>query len=514
MEKLTTVTRWHFIILSIIVMLISAFLYRNYIDNIHQYKANKHHDLQLQLKSVFFSYNLLTDHIYQSQINNPEVAKLLLKASQTNNLKIQSELRSSLYEKFLPLYNNLHSLHIRQFHFHLPQGISFLRFHRYRKFGDSILDIRPSIAMVNKNHKKISGFEEGRAANGFRNVFPIFHNDDFVGSVEISFSFSALKITGMKLYPASYRLILEKSLVNDKIWEDEKNNYKVSDISPQYLYDKEALSSQNILSNKVLSALNLKLKKHVGNTLGKKIFISYFIENNNKSYLVTLMPLVNIKGNNVGYFIIYKEDNTKSNIQTQFYYQLLGLLLFTLVVLILFLLYRHHKQILIFAKKQHELSQLDALTQISNRAFFQEMAPQLIDHAKNNNYNLGVIFFDIDHFKNINDTYGHNTGDLVLRELSRVVKQQIREEDCFSRWGGEEFVLILSRVSQEDAKSIANKIRSAINSYKFSDIKQVTCSFGITQLKSKDTLFSLMERADVALYKAKNEGRDCIRIKL
>ena len=116
--------------------------------------------------------------------------------------------------------------------------------------------------------------------------------------------------------------------------------------------------------------------------------------------------------------------------------------------------------------------------------------------------------FDIDHFKKINDTYGHTTGDIVLKEIAQVVTETIRKYDIVARWGGEEFVILVPNSKAEETALMAEKIRETIEKYAFTEAGTVTCSFGVTEYKDGDSIDSLVTRADEALYKAKEQGRN------
>ncbi|MFT7860860.1 MAG: GGDEF domain-containing protein [Sulfurimonas sp.] len=123
---------------------------------------------------------------------------------------------------------------------------------------------------------------------------------------------------------------------------------------------------------------------------------------------------------------------------------------------------------------------------------------------------LSIIFFDIDHFKRINDNFGHDVGDTVLKELSALIKTHIRESDIFARWGGEEFVVLLPNTPLKDAVLLGEKLQKAIKSYKFTQVEKLTCSFGVTQLQAQEDANEFFKRADMLLYRAKEEGRDKI----
>lgn len=152
----------------------------------------------------------------------------------------------------------------------------------------------------------------------------------------------------------------------------------------------------------------------------------------------------------------------------------------------------------------------DELTQLYNRKKFNEELYISLSMFKRYNDKTSLILFDIDKFKQINDTYGHLVGDKILKKLSAIVQENIRECDILARWGGEEFALILPKTDLEKAILTAKKIREKILSCDFKIEQKVTCSFGITTYTLEDTPDSLIKKVDDMLYRAKNEGRDRI----
>lgn len=155
----------------------------------------------------------------------------------------------------------------------------------------------------------------------------------------------------------------------------------------------------------------------------------------------------------------------------------------------------------------------DALTHIYNRVKFNSMFTQIIDTSQRHNEDFSIILFDIDHFKSVNDNYGHNVGDRVLVELVSLVKIGLRDKDVFARWGGEEFVVLCKRTSVRQAEQLATRLRKDIENYTFDVVKKMTCSFGVSQFKVGDSKNELFQRVDEALYLAKDRGRNQVVIK-
>ena len=155
-----------------------------------------------------------------------------------------------------------------------------------------------------------------------------------------------------------------------------------------------------------------------------------------------------------------------------------------------------------------ELSIKDALTGICNRRCLEDKLEEYLTLAKRYNRPLSVIMFDIDFFKHINDSYGHDVGDKVLKTIANIVSSNIRATDILARYGGEEFVIIAPETTLEDAKALAEKLRKKIENFLFEEGFSITCSFGISSLNQEDTKETILKRVDEALYKAKREGRN------
>ncbi|MGR9117416.1 MAG: GGDEF domain-containing protein [Gammaproteobacteria bacterium] len=153
----------------------------------------------------------------------------------------------------------------------------------------------------------------------------------------------------------------------------------------------------------------------------------------------------------------------------------------------------------------------DSLTQTRNRAAFNDTISREMHLANRNNKNLGLIFMDIDHFKMINDQFGHKCGDIALASVAKRIKENIRSSDIIFRYGGEEFVILLSDTDMEGTRLLAERIRQNIESHTLAyglQTLKITVSLGISTLRSNDSIENFMMRADQALYKAKKNGRN------
>ncbi|QAB16164.1 sensor domain-containing diguanylate cyclase [Hydrogenovibrio thermophilus] len=157
-----------------------------------------------------------------------------------------------------------------------------------------------------------------------------------------------------------------------------------------------------------------------------------------------------------------------------------------------------------------EQSRIDELTQIGNRRFFNDYMEQQISLAKRHRHPLSLIFFDIDHFKKVNDVYGHQTGDVALRTVVDTLSTQLRESDVFFRVGGEEFMIVLAHHPLNQAKEIAERLRKRVERIQEASLPHLTISLGVAELDTHETLEQLLHRIDLALYEAKSNGRNCV----
>ncbi|MBR6396879.1 MAG: GGDEF domain-containing protein [Lachnospiraceae bacterium] len=156
----------------------------------------------------------------------------------------------------------------------------------------------------------------------------------------------------------------------------------------------------------------------------------------------------------------------------------------------------------------------DRLTKIYNRWELEHKLDETIQICGNGETPAGIIFMDIDHFKNINDTYGHDVGDLVLRATVNLIKDELYEGRIFGRWGGEEFICILPNADAKETAAFAEFIRKKIDENCFVTARHVTMSFGVTQFCPGDDPESFVKRADEAFYEAKETGRNKVVIKI
>ncbi len=158
-----------------------------------------------------------------------------------------------------------------------------------------------------------------------------------------------------------------------------------------------------------------------------------------------------------------------------------------------------------------ELCNTDPLTRAFNRRYFLQVLETEVQRSQRYGSTFALVMCDIDHFKKVNDVFGHKTGDTVLTGIVDSIQERVRGADVFARWGGEEFVLLLANITLTDAVPLVENIRENIRMLDFGVVRMVTVSFGVTIYRADDTVDTLLNRADNLLYDAKAAGRNCVR---
>jgi len=152
---------------------------------------------------------------------------------------------------------------------------------------------------------------------------------------------------------------------------------------------------------------------------------------------------------------------------------------------------------------------IDPLTKTYRKPYFDMQLEKALKYDKN----IVLVVLDIDNFKRVNDKYGHPVGDIILKEFTVLIKENLRKDDLIARWGGEEFLILFKNIDKESAIAKVEELRKLIDEYTFTKAKHITSSFGLTCANIQDTAKSVLQRADEALYEAKNDGKNRVHIK-
>jgi diguanylate cyclase (GGDEF)-like protein/PAS domain S-box-containing protein len=175
----------------------------------------------------------------------------------------------------------------------------------------------------------------------------------------------------------------------------------------------------------------------------------------------------------------------------------------------------NYKSIELRARELEEMALLDNLTRLANRNCIEKEFFTRFEEERRFGVLFGILFMDIDHFKNVNDTYGHDVGDQVLKFVADTLVKNARPFDVVGRWGGEEFIGIIRNVNAQQLKELGNRMRMLVESSYLklaNDKLQVTISMGATLMRPKDNMDSLIKRADTFLYESKRAGRNRLTV--
>jgi len=211
------------------------------------------------------------------------------------------------------------------------------------------------------------------------------------------------------------------------------------------------------------------------------------------------------------WYLIVEQVNDPSSerIETAFLINLAVAVVISMIVLAL-----AHFAVRGYHDKLEMMATQDKLTGVASRQVFEFYFKQAVARGKRRDESLSLVLLDIDLFKLVNDTYGHEAGDRVLARVAQLIKSHVREEDVVCRWGGEEFLILLSGCNLQHARDITELIRSAVAGLQFhfsNKVVQITVSAGIAEMQADEKLGQVVERADHHLYAAKRAGRNCIQ---
>jgi len=328
-----------FVLLFVILETIGFYVTKDFRNKeITQILDNSFQINKVLYKSILNSFEDKADLIFDNIMENQkEIESIIYKAdlgdSETDSLR--QNLLKMLEKKYLKFKDKYK---VRQVHFHLSDGVSFLRLHKPNKFGDSLWDIRASLRKVHNLQKVVRGFEEGRIFNGFRNVYPIFKENRYIGSVEISFSFNSIRNKAIELLPYHYEFMIHEKTISS-VWKDYKTiNYIISDLSTQFYYDSEtgfdcAHTNKDLNFDEIIPSINSKISQKIFKRLDNFQEFSVFTENRQHFFTVSFIPIKSISGENSAYFIVYDKNNI--SIQSEFHILHQRMFLLTLVLSIL-----------------------------------------------------------------------------------------------------------------------------------------------------------------------------------
>ncbi len=473
------------------------------------YKKNRLEINEIEITSISNEYEItlgvyadMADLVYQVCVDSPEIKGLFARGVKSRNPEEKDRCRKLLYRELAEVYQKLLHYNFRQLHFHEKNNRSYLRFHRPDKYGDDLTESRYSVDYVNREKEYIRGFEEGTIFNGYRFVYPLAAGDEHLGSVEISVSMDAVLRQFRDRFNREAQFVILEKQVRQKVFASEMGNYVSWWIDADYLLDRGILE-KGILENRITVMDAVKIKNAITTNRENGLPFCVEIKINSAPRILTFLPIKNFVGENVAYIFVIS-DSKKFIDQDRYFYFIFAALITLFVLIVVFTMYYKCSQ-----KKIVGMATFDSLTKVYARGALMKMVAAEYERYKRYKKSFSLIMVDVDHFKKINDKYGHNAGDLVLSGIASVMKTHVRKSDVIGRYGGEEFLVLLPETQRKDAAAVAEKLRQMIAAHNFDGIDKVTVSCGVAEIfEQAQTVEAFIDKADKKLYTAKGEGRN------
>lgn len=495
--------------ISFILVLLLALFGLTYTGIFHYYRQARQAALQSytdQLKNEYHittqTFTEIADLIFATQVNNEKIKTLFFTGLESADETEQNRLRRQLYQDLSGLYEIMKTYDFRQLHFHDRHNISYLRFHRPDTFGDDLTGIRYSVEYVNREKNKIAGFEEGRILNGYRYVYPLLHQDEHIGSVELSISMENIIRKIHQIFGQEVQFLLLKSQMEKKVFTEEMTNYVPWGVDDRYVLDR-AISEICILEGKISEHDKAEIRQMIDLWGPEGGSFSLEINVAGTAGVIAFIPIKNFFNENVAYLFALSGREKLEDIARSF--AIITAVYIILLALILFL----GSYYILSRNKIEKIMKIDHLTKADTRGVLMEKITA--EHQRYLRYKrpYSISIIDIDHFKKINDSYGHLAGDDVLRTMADLVNNHLRSCDGFGRYGGEEFIILLPETALREAVAVSENIRQLIQNHDFPGPGTVTVSMGVAEIHTDiSSIDDLIDEADRRLYRAKAEGRN------
>lgn len=486
------------IAIAIMISAVSIAFYKHINDDLY--------DDEISIKtSIQDFYNKRTMH----EIGDIKaVMHTLVKDKKLSDLLAQGD-RVALLDYTAPLFEDLkRDMKITHFYFTGTDKVNLLRVHAPSRYGD-VID-RITMVQAQSSGSYVSGVELGPLGTfTLRLVAPWYdqHTQTLIGYVELGMDMEHVIEKLQDFFGVRVFTLISKEFLDREQWENRKYFGHTSnwDHFPNFVLSEHTIDNIPSLMAKRIS----EGERITNNSI-------MHLEKENLFYRVNIIPLKDVGDRWVAQMILFT-DITTNVIEARnivYFISLLSLIVGGVLILFFYwLVGRIGQRIEIDEKMLHELSRHDGLTGLYNHRTFYSLLEQEIERANRYNHPISLLMLDIDHFKVVNDTYGHPAGDMILRNLSKRLKDRMRTTDWVCRYGGEELMVILNETDIQIAEQIAEDLRIIIDQEPF-DIDNgqsisITVSIGIaTYPVHGQEIKMLVSNVDTALYKAKESGRN------
>ncbi|MBN1242309.1 MAG: diguanylate cyclase [Spirochaetales bacterium] len=448
-----------------------------------------------RVETTVANLSIFSRYVLEASVDLPEVTSLVaraLRSDEAGRAVVRAELRSVM----AGVYERLVRFDFRQLHFHFPDSTSFLRMHSPLNFGDSLKGVRTTVDDANATLRPVVGFEEGRIFNGYRFVYPLFHEGSHVGSVEVSFSMASfLNVLG-RLSECFNLFVIRREAVESTVFAELLSNYAASAISDDYLFDAAVPPPE------ALPDFGKGFKARIAGGLATRGDFALPWTIAGVEHVILFKAVENTRGEQVAYLVSVREEAGYERLRQDFFLLTVAATLGWFALAVVGWLFLRDRA------RMRELSRTDGLTRLANRASFIERASLEFDRSGRSALPFCVAMFDIDDFKAVNDSFGHNAGDRVLKAVAGLLGGGIRATDLVARWGGEEFIALFPGTRLAGAARAAEKLRAAVEAGDVCERRAVTLSVGVAERAEGEGFEALVARADAALYEAKGAGKN------
>lgn len=486
----------------ITIILFLSFLIYNY----HNQKINQ--ALKVSEKQITQIYHESLDFNIRAM---DAIAFLIQKRSSLEKNFINRD-KTELFSNSLPVFEQLNKkFNITHFYYILPNKKVLLRVHAPNKNGDVIN--RFTLDKAIDKQEMSTGVEMGVLGTlTLRVVFPWFDSSKkLIGYIELGIEIDDFMENIQLFQNQSFSLtVFNKHFINKSTWA---NGMRALGRKPNW----------NQFSHIILnSTKKIKVPMVINQCLAHDPFnkLCAGLNNKNSIYKLVSLPIKSLDGKTIAKFLVLLNfQKSISSLNQLIYQEIILLIIFSIVIFISFYMFLN-KLAFTIESTEKTLSKLafhDGLTDLYNHVTYYELLDKEVKRANRYKTSLAVLFIDIDYFKKVNDTFGHLVGDIILKELASLLKGAVRDSDSVCRYGGEEFAIIMSGVSEEGAFAFAERLRYLVENKSFNknrEVIHITISIGIGfSLGKIDNVKTLTSLADESLYLAKKNGRNCVRCK-
>ena len=464
--------------------------------------------LQAKYDTSYRYFKIMTNDIFEMYAKNKKQKELLKEANRVDPLQ-RDEIKQKMHLLLKRNFKRLQNMGISQVNFYLANNELMLKMHK-PNFKSTTLKNDTDLFQTSKQTSH-EGFELYGCMVGLHFNYPFYDGVNYLGTVEISYSTKQLlkSVTDDFVYNSH---ILVSKKVTDKMLNAEQRLQDYSDTweTPNY-YIEDATHKSTGDINLYMKIDSKKVREKINTGIASQKPFAVVTRYNYQNIILTFLPMASSDGEkNVAYIVTYTESDYLSNIKIEKNY------IIALFFVVIGLLYLFSIYVVISQEKLKDLALYDGLTKLPNRTLFMIELANEIHRSQRYKTDIALLFLDLDGFKTVNDTYGHQVGDKLLVHIAAILTSSLRESDLVARLGGDEFTVIVTDVNQEkEVVNLAQNLIDRINKDIIIDHKpiHVGASIGVSiypnDAKEIDELVRL---ADEMMYESKNNGKNRVTL--